>query len=138
MSFVTKIKKFSIPIRQFLSKVQKLANQYDSSFFNRCRALLYAIGSSRSGHTSPSTKTKNTSQSTLSSRYGMEESPQIPVPKMKSYSFLGESTIRNCADIYEGRLYVCTYVKTDMYYMHGRANRNGRAALRMYHAQFPD
>ncbi|GFU52883.1 hypothetical protein TNCV_1142021 [Trichonephila clavipes] len=26
----------------------------------------------------------------------------------------------------------------DMHYMYGRANDNGRAALRMYHAQFPD
>ncbi|GFU84847.1 transposable element Tcb2 transposase [Trichonephila clavipes] len=35
----------------------------------------------RSGHTFPSPKTKNTSQSPLSSRYGAEESDQTPVPK---------------------------------------------------------
>ncbi|GFY22108.1 hypothetical protein TNCV_3297521 [Trichonephila clavipes] len=28
--------------------------------------------------------------------------------------------------------------KANMYYMCGRANGNGRAALRMYHARFPD
>ncbi|GFV96518.1 hypothetical protein TNCV_1999701 [Trichonephila clavipes] len=26
----------------------------------------------------------------------------------------------------------------DMHYMYGRANGNGRAALRVYHGQFPD
>ncbi|GFU07261.1 hypothetical protein TNCV_2655871 [Trichonephila clavipes] len=32
-----------------------------------------------------------------------------------------------------------TYAEdTDMCYMYGRANSNGRAALRMYHALFPD
>ncbi|GFW67894.1 hypothetical protein TNCV_3872241 [Trichonephila clavipes] len=31
-----------------------------------------------------------------------------------------------------------TVVNAPMLYMYGRANGNGRAALRMYHAQFPD
>ncbi|GFW24388.1 hypothetical protein TNCV_606341 [Trichonephila clavipes] len=28
--------------------------------------------------------------------------------------------------------------KADMHYMYGRASGDGRAALRMYHAKFPD
>lgn len=28
--------------------------------------------------------------------------------------------------------------KADMHYMYGRANGNGRAALRMYRAEYPD
>ncbi|GFY34997.1 hypothetical protein TNCV_5043731 [Trichonephila clavipes] len=32
-----------------------------------------------------------------------------------------------------------TYAEnTDMHYMYGNVNNNGRAALRMYHMQFPD
>ncbi|GFX55673.1 uncharacterized protein TNCV_269611 [Trichonephila clavipes] len=42
------------------------------------------VGPSRTGHTSSSTKPGTASQGTLISRYGMEESAQIPVPKMKS------------------------------------------------------
>ncbi|GFW41978.1 hypothetical protein TNCV_6871 [Trichonephila clavipes] len=45
-----------------------------------------------------------------------------------------ESAIHNCADVYD-----FTYAENaDMHYLYIRADGNGRAALRMYHAQFPD
>ncbi|GFW50450.1 uncharacterized protein TNCV_2887551 [Trichonephila clavipes] len=45
---------------------------------------LYAIGPSRTDHTTSTTEPGTPSQGTLRSRYGMEESVQIPVPKIKS------------------------------------------------------
>ncbi|PRD23314.1 UNVERIFIED_CONTAM: hypothetical protein NCL1_46677 [Trichonephila clavipes] len=43
---------------------------------------LHVIGPSRTGHTSSSTKPGTTSQGTFRSRYGMDESAQVPVHKM--------------------------------------------------------
>ncbi|GFT07373.1 hypothetical protein TNCV_3788701 [Trichonephila clavipes] len=43
----------------------------------------YAIGPSRTGHTPSTTEPGTTAQGTLRSRYGMEESVQVPVPKIK-------------------------------------------------------
>ncbi|GFT59244.1 uncharacterized protein TNCV_3891881 [Trichonephila clavipes] len=51
---------------------------------------LHAIGPSRTGHTFSSTKPGTASQGTFRSRYGMEESAQVPVPKMSREVDLSE------------------------------------------------
>ncbi|GFT50575.1 hypothetical protein TNCV_551681 [Trichonephila clavipes] len=71
----------------------------------------YPIGPSRTGHTPSTTEPGTTAQGTLRSRYGMEESVQVPVPKIKVGSNLALFSLPSCR--HHVKLYIaalCVFV----------------------------